>query len=89
MDWTKYQRLRYYLRIFSLENQLDLKQIQALASDATDRDPQFRGELASAFSDSTFSWQAALDDPEIGEVFPGVTEEQAKEYARTMFLRFG
>lgn len=82
----KYPLLHHYLTLFTIENGLDLEQIRGIILDAKAAKPELGVEIDTALADSSLSWQAILDDPNVGEIYSTESEESAFQYARQMFI---
>lgn len=62
-------------------------EMQGLVKREAERHSALNLEIISSFQTPNFSWMEILNHPEIGEVYEAETEEEARDFAKEMFLK--
>lgn len=82
----KYPKLTDQLRELTIEHNFCEKQFSMFLSMGIRHQPSLADEIIRSFSDREFSWKEILNSDTVGEVFDCDTEEEARDFAETMFL---
>ena len=81
-----YPKLSAQLKELTVNHNFCDEQFLMFVNMGLDNEPMLANEIITSFNDEVFSWMEILNNEEIGEVFDCDSEDEAREFAITMFL---